>query len=114
MKLSPCIRHKQIPETIKIVIHRTYSQLLYPDFVMCSINDVHIHCNSFFFSKVNICNVNCASVQVLRQKMSRPEGDSNPNHRFHAECFNLLSNMGPDICCPMFLNTGSSGVDIFE
>ena len=47
----------------------------------------------YFLSKVNTWNVNCARAtalifdtrkvsNILRQKMSRPDGDSNPNLRF--------------------------------
>ena len=37
------------------------------------------------FRRTNGCF--CESVKVLRQKMSRPEGDSNPQPQIHAECY---------------------------
>ena len=47
--------------------------------------------------------------------MSRPEGDSNPNLRIHAECSYHLTYQGQlDICRPMYLNTGSGDIDIFK
>ena len=64
----------------------------------------------YFLSKVNIWNVNCARAtsfifdtrtvvlvkvsKFLRQKRSRPEGDSNPHLWIHAECSNLLRYQG--------------------
>ena len=37
-----------------------------------------------------------------------------PKLRIHAECSNHLGYQGQTICCPMFLNTDSGGMDIFE
>ena len=36
-----------------------------------------------------------------------------PSLRIHAECSNYLSYQGQTFFCPMFLNTGSGGIDIF-
>ena len=71
----------------------------------------------YFCSEVNIWNVNCARATALifdsrtdvpvkvsslwDEKMSRPEGKSNPQP---LDSFELS---GPDIRCPMALNTGS-------
>ena len=84
----------------------------------------------YFWSKVNVWNVNWAratafifdtrtSVPVkvskfLRQKMSRPEGNSNPQPSYSCRMLEPIELSGPDICCPMFLKTGSGGIDIFE
>ena len=40
--------------------------------------------------------------KVLRQKLSRPERDSNPNLRIHAECSNHLSYQGQTFAVPCF------------
>ena len=72
----------------------------------------------YFWSKVNIWNVTCAWTisfifdtrtgvlgkvsKFLGQKMSRPEGDSNPNLRIHAECSNLLSYQGQTFAVPCY------------
>ena len=37
-----------------------------------------------------------------------------PNLLIHAECSNYLGYQGQTICCPMFFNPHSGGVDIFE
>ena len=84
----------------------------------------------YFLSKVNVWNVNCARAtafifdtrtgvlvkvsKFLRQKMSRPEGNSNPQPSCSCRMLEPIELSGPDICCPMFLNTGSGGIDIFE
>ena len=52
--------------------------------------------------------------KFLRQKMSRPEGDSNLQPSDSCRMLQPIELSGPDICCPMLLNTGSDGVDIFE
>ena len=81
----------------------------------------------FYWSKVNIWNINCARAtafifdtrtgvfvkvsKILRQKMSRPEGDSNPNLRIHAECSNLLSYQGQTFAVPCFEHC-SGAIDI--
>ena len=81
-----------------------------------------------FLSKVNIGNVNCARAtafifdtrtdvlvkvsKFLRQKMSRPEGDSNPQPSDSCRMLKPFELSWPDICCPMFLNTGPGGIDI--
>ena len=41
--------------------------------------------------------------KFLRQKMSRPEGDWNSNHRIHAECSKHLSYQGQTFADPSFL-----------
>ena len=50
----------------------------------------------------------------LRQKMSRREGDSNPQPSDSCRILWPIELSEPDICCPMFLNTGSGGIFIFE
>ena len=76
------------------------------------------HDIQYFWSEINIWNVNCAQAtafifdtrtgvlvkvsKFLRQKMYRPEGDSNPNLRIHAECSNLLSYQGQTFAVPCF------------
>ena len=52
--------------------------------------------------------------KLLRQKMSRPEGDSNPQPSDSCRMLQPIELSGPDICCPMFLDTDSGGIDIFE
>ena len=47
--------------------------------------------NSIHFQPMNGCS--CESVEDL-EKMSRPEGDSNPNLHIYAECSNHLSYQG--------------------
>ena len=54
-------------------------------------------------------NKSCLSLSLslnvskfLGQKMSRPEGDSNPNLRIHAECSNHLSYRGQTFATPCF------------
>ena len=67
---------------------------------------------AFIFDKQKGILVNVSN--FLRQKMSRPDGDLNP------PTFGFMPNAitiglsGPDICCPMFCNTGSGGIDNFE
>ena len=46
--------------------------------------------------------------------MSRPVEDSNPQPLDSCRMLQPIELPGPDICCPMFLNTGSGGIDIFE
>ena len=48
--------------------------------------------------------------KFLRQKMSRPEADSNPQPSDSCRMLYLFELSGPDICCAMFLNTGSDTV----
>ena len=73
---------------------------------------------SYFWSKVNIWYVNCARAtafifdtrtgalvkvsKFLGQKMSRPEGDSNPQPSDSTECSNLLSYQGQTFAVPCF------------
>ena len=45
--------------------------------------------------------------KFLRQEMSQPEADSN-------RMLLPFELSGPDICCPVFFNTGSGGIDIFK
>ena len=75
----------------------------------------------YFWSKVNIRNVNCVRAtafvfdtrtdvlvkvsKFLRQKMSRPEGDSNPHPSDSCRMLWPFELSGPDICCPMFFDT---------
>ena len=82
-------------------------------------------CWIYFQNKVSIWNINCARAtafifytrtgvfvkvsQILRQKMTRPEGDSNPQSSDSCRILQLFELSGPNICCPMFLNTGSGG-----
>ena len=51
--------------------------------------------------------------KILIQKMSRPEGDSSPQSLDSCQMLYTFELSGPDICCPMFLDTGSGGIDIF-
>ena len=83
-----------------------------------------------FQSKVNIWNFYCARAtafifdtrtsvlgkvsKLLRQKMSRPEGDSNPQPSYSCRMLQPIELSGPDICFPMLLNTGSGCIDIFK
>ena len=76
----------------------------------------------YLSSKVNIWNVNYVQATafifdtrtdvlvklsiILSLKMSRPDEDSNPNLRIHAECSNHLSY-------PMFFNIGSIALHCF-
>ena len=87
---------------ILVTVHQLYEHLMHKLF--------------YFLSKVNIWNVNCARAtafifdtrtgilvkvsKFLRQKMSRPEGDS--NLRIHAECSNPLSYQGQTFAVPCF------------
>ena len=41
-------------------------------------------------------------------------GDSSPQPLDSCRMLQPIELSGPDICCPMFLNTGSDGVDMFE
>ena len=50
----------------------------------------------------------------LRQKMSRPEGYSNSEPSDSCQMLLLFQLSGPDICCPMFFNTGSEVKITFE
>ena len=84
----------------------------------------------YFLIKVNIWNVNCALAttfifdkrkdvlfkvsKFVRPKMSRPEGDSNPQPSDSCWMFRPFDQSRPDIYCPMLLNTCSGGIDIFE
>ena len=84
----------------------------------------------YFLSEVNIWNVNCARAtafifdkgtgvlgkvsKFLRQKISRPEGDSNLQPSDWCRMLKPIELSGPHICGPMLLNTGSGGADIFE
>ena len=81
----------------------------------------------YFWSKVNICNVNCERAttliydtrtdvlvkvsKFLRQKMSRPEGTRTPNLRIHAESFNHLSYQGQTFAVPFFSYTSALRYD---
>ena len=72
----------------------------------------------YFWSKVKICNVNCARAtafifdtrtgvllkvsKFLRQKMYRPEGGSNPQPSDSCRMLLPIGISGRDICCPMF------------
>ena len=72
---------------------------------------IYIYMIYIYGSKANIWNVNCPRAIAFifdtrtgvlvkvskswRQKMSRPEGDSNPNLRIHAECSNHLTFAAP-------------------
>ena len=51
--------------------------------------------------------------KFLRQKMCRPEGDSNPQPSDSCRMLLPFELSGPEIFCPMFLNTSSGGIDIF-
>ena len=48
----------------------------------------------------------------LRQKMSRREGDSNPQPSDSCRMLQPFELSRPDIYCPMFFNTGSGVIDI--
>ena len=57
----------------------------------------------------------CDSVKVFEtENVSIWVGLETPNLWIHAECSNLLSYQGQTSAVPIFLNTGSRGVDIFE
>ena len=82
-----------------------------------------------FWSKVNLWNVNCARATAfifdtrtgvlwkvsksLRQKMSRPEGDSNLQPSDSRRMLYLIVLSVPDICCPMLFDTGPGGKEFF-
>ena len=84
----------------------------------------------YFLNNVSIWNVNCVQATAfifdtrtdvllkvtnfLRQKMSRPEGDSNPQHSDSYRMLKPLELSGPGICCPIFVNTGSGGIEIIK
>ena len=71
-----------------------------------------------FLSKVNMWNASCVRAQTficdtrtdiivkvtkcLKQKMSPPEGDSNPQFLDSCRMLQPFELSGPDICCPMF------------
>ena len=46
--------------------------------------------------------------------MSRPEGDSNAQPSNSCRMLWPFELSGPDICCPLFLNSSSGGINIFE
>ena len=58
-----------------------------------------------FFMKVS---------KFLRQKMSRPEGGSNPQPSDLWRMLQSFELSGPDICCLMHLNTVFGGIDSYE
>ena len=92
--------------------------------------DIFVWRYRYFWSKVNIWYVNCGWAtafivdtptgvlvkvsKFLRQKMSRPERDSDTQPLDSWRMLWPIELSGPDICCPMLLNTGSGGIDIFE
>ena len=45
--------------------------------------------------------------KFLKQKMSRPEGHSNSQSSYSCRMLQPFELSRPDICCPMFFNTGS-------
>ena len=80
-----------------------------------------------FWSKVSIWNVNYARaaafnfdtrtdvlVKFLRQKMSRPQGDSYPKPSGSCRMPQPLEQSGPDVWRLKFLSTGSGGIDNFS
>ena len=82
----------------------------------------------YFCDKVNIWNVNCAWVTAFIfdsrtdafvkgaedfEKMSRLQGDLNPQPSDSRRILYLFELSGPDICCPMLLNSGFGGINIF-
>ena len=102
---------------------------------MCNVKEMHpwpkhlhIHRHSYFRSKLDIWNVNCAwatalisdtwtsvlveSVKFFLDRKYLEPRTRTPNLRIHAECCNHLRYSGPHICCPMFLNTGSGSMYI--
>ena len=82
-----------------------------------------------FLSKVDVWNINSVWAtafmfdtrrdvlvkvsKFLRQKMFRPEGDSNPQPLDSCRILFPFELSGPDLWCPMFLNTGSGGIEFF-
>ena len=81
------------------------------------------------WNKVNIGNVNCARAtafifdtptdvlvkvsKFLRQKISRPERDSNPQPSDSCRMLLTIWAISARHLLPMFFNTGSGGIDIF-
>ena len=53
----------------------------------------------------------CQIVETKNEKNVLGEGGT-LNLRIHAECSNHFELSGQDICCPMFLNTSSGGIQI--
>ena len=65
----------------------------------------------WFWTHKRMCSWMCQS--FWDRKCLDLRGTRTPNLRIHAECSNHFELSGPDICCPMFVNTGSGGIDIF-
>ena len=102
--------------TVQNIGHSICLALIGPD-ICCVICYEHwLWRYRYFWSKVNIWNVNCARAtalifdtrtdvlvkvsNIMRQKMSRSDGDSNPQPSIHAECSNHLSYQGQTFAVP--------------